>query len=133
MNKNKFLPYNIKLKERARELRKNQTAAERKIWNYYLKKHKYKFTRQKPINNFVVDFYCSELGLVVEIDGATHLNKKEVRYDNLRSNILKGKYGLKILRYWNDDVISGVHIVSELIDAEIERITHPTPPLSGRE
>lgn len=84
-NKNiKYLSYNTKLKARARELRKNQTAAEKKLWNYYLKNHKYKFTRQKPINNYIVDFYCSKLKLVIEVDGETHLEEKDIIYDMIR-------------------------------------------------
>lgn len=101
-----FLPYNKELTARAKELRKNMTAAEKKLWYNYLRTHKYKFTRQKPIDNYIVDFYCSELGIVIEIDGETHLSEKEIKYDSRRTADLK-KYGLKIMRFWNDDVLSG--------------------------
>ena len=128
----KYLPYNFALKEKARDLRKNMTLAEKKLWKEFLKDHKYKFTRQKPIDNYIVDFYCSELGLVIEIDGTTHLDKKDILYDKKRTADLM-KYGLKVLRFWNDDVLSGACIIGEMIDSKIKEITHPNPPLSGRE
>jgi len=117
----KYLPYNLALKERARDLRKNMTLAEKKLWKDFLKNHKYKFTRQKPINNYIVDFYCSGLGLVIEVDGTTHLDKKDILYDKQRTADLT-KYGLKILRFWNDDILSGVYIVGEIIDKEIKKL-----------
>lgn len=116
-----YLPYNKSLKDRARELRNNPTAAESKLWHYCLKNHKYTFLRQKPIDNFIVDFYCSKLKLVIEIDGGTHLDSKDVSHDDRRTKILE-KYGLKILRFWNDDVLNGVHIVYESIEREIKKI-----------
>jgi len=127
----KYLPYNLALKERARDLRKNMTLAEKKLWKDFLKNHKYKFTRQKPINNYIVDFYCSGLGLVIEVDGTTHLDKKDILYDKKRTADL-AKYGLKILRFWNNDILNGAYAVGEIIDKEINRITHSSPPLSGR-
>ena len=116
-----YLPYNKSLKARARELRNNPTAAEKKLWYYCLKNHKYTFLRQKPIDNFIVDFYCSKLKLVIEVDGGTHLDKKDILYDNKRTEILE-KYGLKILRFYNDDILNGVHIISGIIDKEINKM-----------
>lgn len=130
----KYLPYNFNSKAKAKDLRKNSTAAEKKLWTEFLKSHKYKFTRQKPIDNYIVDFYCSKLGLVIEIDGTTHLNNddKVTTYDQRRTADI-AKYGLKVLRFWNNDVLSGVHVVGDIINNEIKKITHPNPPLSGRE
>jgi len=105
-----FLPYNPKLTELARANRKNPTAAERKIWNEVLRLRQfadYKFLRQKPIDEFIVDFYCSSLKLVIEIDGDSHA--EAVEYDAARTWILSG-HGLT--RYTNHDVlhnISGVY------------------------
>jgi len=110
----KYLPYNLALKERARDLRKNMTLAEKKLWKDFLKNHKYKFTRQKPINNYIVDFYCSGLGLVIEVDGTTHLDKKDILYDKKRTADL-AKYGLKILRFWNNDILNGAYAVGEIM------------------
>lgn len=119
-----YLPYNEKLKSKARYLRNNPTAAENKLWHYHLRNHKYIFLRQKPINNFIVDFYCSKLQLVIEIDGDSHLGEENILYDKERTKILE-QYGLKILRFWNDDVLNGIEIVSEMIDDEINKLTPP--------
>lgn len=124
----KYLPYNIKLKERARDLRKNCTRAEKKLWKEYLRTHRYKFTRQKPIDNYIVDFYCSELRLVIEVDGVTHLTDSEIVYDKIRTGILES-YGLKVIRFWNDDILIGIHFIKEIIDKEIKKINLPPPSL----
>jgi very-short-patch-repair endonuclease len=73
MPRNIIIPYNPQLKERARELRKNPTLAEKILWRELRKKQLgYEFHRQIPIDHFVVDFYCHELMLVIEVDGASH-------------------------------------------------------------
>jgi len=68
---------------------------------------------------------------VIEVDGTTHLDKRDFLYDKKRTADL-AKYGLKILRFWNSDILNGAHVVGEIIDNEINRITHSSPPLSGR-
>ncbi len=71
------------------------------MWYDILKEKKlsqYKFTRQKPLLNYIADFYCSELGLVIEVDGDDHANKKE--YDAKRTEELES-YGLEVLRFHN--------------------------------
>lgn len=93
-----YLPYDKNLKEKARTLRNTPTAAEKKLWYEYLNNHKYTFLRQKPISSYIVDFYCSELSLVIEIDGDSHLEEKNINYDIKRTKNLE-KYGLKILRF----------------------------------
>ncbi|MDD5071879.1 MAG: DUF559 domain-containing protein [Patescibacteria group bacterium] len=115
-----YLPYNKNLKGKARELRNNMTAAEKKLWYEYLRNHKYIFKRQKLIDNYIVDFYCSKLKLVIEIDGETHLSERYKKHDKERTEALE-KYGLKVLRFWNDDVLSGIEAVSEMIEEEIKK------------
>src|SRR6266498_3345931 len=91
-----FLPYNKNLVPLARENRKNPTKAELRMWNEVLRMRqfaRYKFLRQKPIDNFIVDFYCSELRLVIEIDGDSHADT--VEYDEERTKVLE-RYGLKV-------------------------------------
>jgi very-short-patch-repair endonuclease len=117
----KFLPYNNKLNGRARELRDNMTLAEKKLWYEFLRNHEYIFLRQKPIDNYIVDFFCPKLKLVIEIDGETHITEEDKKYDEKRTRILE-KYGLKILRFWNDDVLNGVDIIGEIIDNEIRKM-----------
>ena len=103
-----YIPYKGKLKELARQNRNNPTPAEKKIWDEVLSRKQlrgYKFTRQKPIADFIVDFYCSKLQLVIEIDGDSHIESKE--YDEAKTNILS-QYGLRVLRYANRDVMNNI-------------------------
>ncbi len=103
-----YISYNPKLVEEARKNRKNQTQAEKKMWLNILKNRQftnYKFLRQKPLDNFIVDFYCAELMLAIEIDGDSHATQKE--YDILRSEKLEA-HGIKVIRYTNSDVISNI-------------------------
>jgi very-short-patch-repair endonuclease len=125
-----FLPYNKKLTDRARENRKNPTKAESRIWNEVLRMRQfseYKFLRQKPIDNYIVDFYCSELRLVIEIDGDSHA--ETVEYDAERTRLLQS-LGLTVVRYTNDDVMRNIHGVFDDLSEKIKRVTplvHPTP------
>ncbi|MEA5596462.1 endonuclease domain-containing protein [Rivularia sp. UHCC 0363] len=109
------LPYNPKLIEKAKELRKNMTPAEKKLWNNYLKTLKIRFLRQKPIDNFIVDFYCAKLKLVTEIDGETHFTDEAKIYDSQRKLILQG-YGLQVIRFTNEDVLNNFEGVCESIE-----------------
>lgn len=91
--------YNPKLKQRARELRKNSTLSEVLLWEE-LKNRKmygYKFLRQKPIGNYIVDFFCNKLKLVIEIDGDSH-DEENYSYDMKRQNWLESK-DLSVLRF----------------------------------
>jgi very-short-patch-repair endonuclease len=132
-----FLPYNKNLTDRARENRKNPTKAESKIWNEVLRMRQfaeYKFLRQKPIDNYIVDFYCSELRLVIEIDGDSHA--ETVEYDAERTRVLQS-LGLIVIRYTNDDVIQNIQGVYDDLSERIEKIPQSKPlprlPLSGEE
>lgn len=112
----------------AQRNRNNPSLAEKKIWYEILcrKQFKgYKFTRQKPIANFIVDFYCSQLQLVIEIDGDSHIKNKE--YDKVRTDVLN-QYELKILRYTNRDVMNNIEGVYQDVMRAIEP---PLSPLSG--
>ncbi|MBT3348849.1 tRNA uridine(34) 5-carboxymethylaminomethyl modification radical SAM/GNAT enzyme Elp3 [bacterium] len=106
------LPYDPELKNRARELRKKATPAEKKLWEQLLRGRKFqnlRFLRQKPIDNFIVDFYCPELLLVLEIDGDIHDFQK--KYDQERTEKLS-KYGIEVVRYSNDQILSNIKEVS---------------------
>lgn len=104
-----FLPYNKKLIPLARELRKNMTAAEKKFW-YCLSRNKqfeqHKFERQKPIGNFIVDFYCAKLKLVIELDGNSHDNTSEK--DVERTHQLES-LDLRVIRFTNEDVLKNIN------------------------
>ena len=100
------IPYNKDLVEKAREYRNNPTLAEHYIWKNLLRNSQllgYKFTRQKPLTKFIVDFYCSKLLLVIEIDGEYH-NFEKVR-DEERTNILNS-YNIEVVRLQNNIVLN---------------------------
>lgn len=106
MKNYKFIPYDKNLVSRARELRKEPTEAEKLFWNEVLRDKKlsgFKFTRQKPIDCFIVDFYCASLGLAIEVDGEVHAFQQT--RDRERDNLLKQKFGLKVIRYKNKEVL----------------------------
>jgi very-short-patch-repair endonuclease len=108
LDKFKYLPYKRRLADLARRNRSNPSPAEKKIWYEVLcrKQFKgYKFTRQKPLGGYVVDFYCSRLQLVIEIDGDSHAENEE--YDKTRTRVL-GQLGLRVLRYTNRDVCDNI-------------------------
>jgi len=103
-----MIDYDRRLNDRARELRKNMTPAEKKIWYEVFSSrqfHGYRFLRQKPLLHFIVDFYCSELLLVIEIDGSSHDDK--IEYDEERTVLLEAQ-GLKVLRYLNEDILGNL-------------------------
>lgn len=108
------LPYNKKLTEHAKELRKNMTPAEKKIWYEVLRNRQFenlRWLRQRPIDNFIVDFYCAELKLILEIDGDSHFTEDNMIYDKERTKILE-QYGLTLIRFTNKEVmqnLSGVY------------------------
>ncbi|HOS39937.1 MAG TPA: DUF559 domain-containing protein [Spirochaetota bacterium] len=95
--------------ERARELRKEQTAAEEVFWGR-VRNRKFKslkFRRQQVIDGCIVDFYCEELKLSVEIDGSVHDNEQQVTYDTHRDKILSHR-GIRIVRLRNEAVLADV-------------------------
>ena len=99
----RHLPYNTDHVDRAKEMRKNMTAEEKKLWYTFLKNCAHRFRRQHPIDNYVVDFYCSDLKLVIEIDGGQHYTNGGKSYDAQRDAVIES-YGLKIVRFTNADV-----------------------------
>ncbi len=110
----KHIPYNPKLKLKASELRKSETESEKIFWKEIIKNkeiNNYNFLRQKPIDNFIADFYCSKLLLIVEIDGDVHIDLK-IR-DSERTNILEEKYNLKVVRFKNNDIVNNINKVKE--------------------
>jgi very-short-patch-repair endonuclease len=120
------LPYNPDLVERARELRRNMTPAERQLWEY-LKHAPYRFLRQRPIDHFIVDFYCPALRLVIEVDGEQHYTEEGKAYDAERDTILQS-YGLQVVRFHNEEVLRHFESVRQRIEAAFE--SPLTPSLS---
>jgi leucyl-tRNA synthetase/very-short-patch-repair endonuclease len=114
------LSYNLELKDRAREMRNSPTEAEEKLWEELLKDKKlgFKFTRQKPIGNYILDFYCSELLLAIEVDGSIHEKREE--YDLARTEFLNG-CGIKVIRFTNEQILKDLASVKALITPALRR------------
>ena len=115
-----FLKYDKRLTALARENRKNPTPAETLIWQKLLRSKQfehYKFHRQKPIGPYVVDFYCSELNRVIEIDGDSHAEQEN--YDAKRTAFLES-HGLRVLRYANRDILNNLPDVYEHLQTQLE-------------
>ena len=128
-----YIPYNHALTEKARENRKNPTQAENKLWFDVLQNKQFadlKFTRQKPLDEYVVDFYCSELMLAIEIDGDSHA--EQVEYDQKRTTRLN-RLGIEVIRYTNQEVLSTLDgVYSDLLEKIKSRQNKPPKsPLSG--
>jgi very-short-patch-repair endonuclease len=104
--------FNIKATKNVRRvLRKQPISAERILWGRLRKKQLgHRFNRQYGIGKFVVDFYCAEKRLVIEIDGATHSTEKEIRNDLKREKYIKD-LGLNIKRYTNKEVFDNLSLV----------------------
>lgn len=94
---------NSKLTTNAQRLRREMTKEERHLWYDFLKRLPFKFNRQKVIKKYIVDFYCAEASLVIEIDGLQHFEDNEQYSDKMRDAFLNS-LGLKVLRYSNYDV-----------------------------
>ena len=99
----RFVPYRRELTSRARALRREGTPAERKLWYEFLRTLPEKFTRQKPIGNYIADFYCSRHRLVIELDGDSHFIPEARRYDFARTRMLES-IGVRVLRFTNAEV-----------------------------
>jgi very-short-patch-repair endonuclease len=116
-----IIPYNSKLKLRARAMRNNPTDAEKKMWDVLRQGNlkSFRFHRQKPLGNYIVDFYCTALLLVIELDGSGHADEDQHEYDVERTAFLNG-YGITVLRFWNDEVLSSSDGVYERVLEWIE-------------
>lgn len=109
---NQHIPHELKI--RAKAMRSEMTPAESKLW-YYLRKNNmagFHFRRQQIIDGYIVDFYCHSANLVVEVDGSGHLDQQT--YDKKRDEHLID-LGLKVLRFYNSDVMEDIVAVLEVI------------------
>jgi very-short-patch-repair endonuclease len=107
-------------------LRKNMTLAERILWKKLKDKKIFsiKFRKQHPVGIFIVDFYCHEYKLAIEVDGEVHKDENQSEYDLGRTAELN-KYGIKVIRFTNDQIIYDINSVLTKI---LEIITEFTPP-----
>ena len=132
-----ILPYNKALKNFARKLRNNMTLSEKLLWNE-LKGNKisgFDFDRQRPIDNYIVDFYCKDLMLAIEIDGVVHDNEEAKEKDIIRQEKLES-LGIRFLRFKDEDVkkdLSGVvRDITNWVELHkndsLDFMTHPPSP-----
>ncbi|MBI2090618.1 MAG: endonuclease domain-containing protein [Deltaproteobacteria bacterium] len=114
-----------RLRDRARQLRHNQTEAEQRLWTRLRARQLCgaKFRRQHPIGHFIADFCCVEYGLVVELDGGHHA--QQVEGDQRRSAFLE-RSGYRVLRCWDNEVMEDIEAVLEQIAAVLSD-PHPNP------
>ena len=105
--------------DQAKTLRKNMTEQEKKLWYQYLRHYPVRFYKQRILLSFIVDFYCSEAKLVIEVDGAQHYTDQGKAYDEERTFMLE-QFGLKIIRFSNYEVDHSFEEVCRMIDHEIK-------------
>ena len=120
-----YVPYNKSLIEKARQNRNNPTPAERKLWSEVLRHKNFnhlKFTRQKPLGDYIVDFYCAECLLAIEIDGDSHAARQQ--QDEIRTRRLNAS-GIEVMRYTNAEVMNNLEGVYQNL---LMRVTERRPP-----
>ena len=113
------LDYNQKNISLAKNLRKNMTPQEKRLWYDFLSKYEVRFQRQKAIDNFIADFYCHKAKLIIEVDGSQHYSKEGRQKDEFRTEILEG-YELKLIRFTNAQIITNFRGVCEYIDTTVK-------------
>ncbi len=113
-------PYNPKLRQLSQNLRKNMTDAEKLLWSKLRMKQLkgYMFSRQKPLGEYIADFYCHQAKLVIEVDGGQHFSDESIEYDNVRGQFIESM-GLTVLRFTNSDVIENIEGVVETIEEKL--------------
>ncbi len=101
---------------RCRELRQNATDAERLLWHLLRNRHLAgaKFRRQHPVGPYILDFYCAQARLAIELDGGQHSEAAQQRRDARRTRVLEAQ-GVRVLRFWNNEVLAETEAVLETI------------------
>lgn len=112
--------HNQRLLPFAKQLRRDMTPEERKLWYNFLRDYPVRFCRQKILGRYIVDFYCAQAGLVVELDGSQHFDAEGLQKDAERTAFLE-KYGLKVLRIINPEIKRNFSGVCEYIDAQVQQ------------
>ena len=113
------LAYNKRNIVLAKNLRKNATPQENRLWYDFLSKYEARFQRQKAIDDFIADFYCHKAKLIIEIDGSQHESEEGKKKDEFRTEILEG-YDLKVICFTNQQINKDFYGVCEYIDAVVK-------------
>ena len=132
MKKRRIIPYNPRLVPLSKKLRKNMTLSEVLLWQELKGKQMlgYDFDRQRPIDEYIVDFYCKELRLAIEIDGESHTHEEAAEKDRKRQLSLED-LGVRILRFDDLEVKREMKYVLNSIYNWIKENTHPQPLQGG--
>jgi very-short-patch-repair endonuclease len=119
---NKYLYNDPSTKLDRRRLRKNATDAERKLWNILRGRRMagLKFFRQYSVGPYILDFYCPERKLTIEVDGGQHADVYGQRHDAHREKYLK-ELNIRVIRFWNNDVLQNIEGVGQRIKEEVEK------------
>ena len=129
-----MIPYNKNNIPLAKNLRKNMTPWERKLWYQFLRSYPIRFQRQKAIGEYIVDFYCAKARIVIELDGGGHYEINQQNKDAVRTHTLES-IGLTVLRIPNNEIDRNLIGVCEYIDMVVKQsISHATasgPPPSS--
>ena len=112
------LKKNNRLLNVARILRRNMTRQEKHLWYDFLRYYPIKIYKQRIIDNFIVDFYCHNARLIIELDGSKHYTNQGKVYDKARTEIFE-KYGIYVLRFSNKDIDNNFEGVCKMIDRAI--------------
>ena len=111
---------NGKLVPLARQLRKNMTKEERHLWYDYLREYPRKFVRQKIVGRYILDFYCAQAKLAVEVDGSQHYEPAGAERDRERTRYLEG-FGITVIRIPNNELMHNFRGACEYIDLHVKR------------
>lgn len=112
--------HNEKIVKIAKNLRNNATKEERQLWYDFLREYPIKFSRQKIIANYVLDFYCGQAKLAIELDGSQHYSEEGEAYDKIRMEFL-ARYGITVLRIANNQVTQNFEGVCRYIDSVVSK------------
>ena len=120
-----YTSYNSSNIDLAKALRKSMTKQEKHLWFDFLQKYPIKFYKQRPLDNYIVDFYCSKASLVIELDGSQHYSEEGILSDSKRTAVLN-RLGIEVLRFSNCDVNENFEGVCLAIDKKIsEKLNIP--------
>ena len=124
-------PLTPEMLQRVRELRQNATDAEQLLWRLLRNRQLmgYKFRRQHPMVGYILDFYCHEARLVIEVDGGGHTSPQQSIYDRQRTERLESD-GLRVIRFWNHEILKETEAVMQAI-ADALNSPHPDPLPKG--
>ena len=114
----------------AKELRKNMTPWERKLWYEFLRTYPIRFQRQKAIGNYIADFYCAKAQLVVELDGGGHYTPEQMKADTERTTALESMK-VRVIRICNPDIDRNFRGVCEFIDIEVRNSLPQSPSVTA--